>query len=241
MTRVLIIQARMGSTRLPEKVLASIGGEPMLARVVERASAANGIDQLVIATTTASRDDAIVALARERGWDVARGSEEDVLDRFHQVAVDRAASVVVRVTGDCPLIDPAVIDSVVQALDANGAEYASNTLELRTYPRGLDVEVMTAGALAEAWRDDADPRWREHVTPFLYRHPERFRLASVTTSPNQAAHRWSVDTPEDLQLVRKIWDALPGRSMAWQDALAVVVAHPEWAKLNAHVPQVAVP
>ena len=138
----------MGSTRLPGKVLAPIGGEPMLARVVERASAARSIDRLVVATTTAPGDDPIVDLALERHWDVARGSVDDVLDRYYQAAVEREATIVVRVTSDCPLIDPAIIDAVVARLRDSDADYASNTLEPRTYPRGLDVEAMPFVVLA---------------------------------------------------------------------------------------------
>jgi spore coat polysaccharide biosynthesis protein SpsF len=231
----------MGSTRLPGKVLASIGGEPMLARVVERVSAAQSIDQVVVATTTAHGDDALVDLAVRRGWNIARGSEDDVLDRYYQAAVERGASVVVRVTSDCPLIDPAIIDDVVARLRNGEADYASNTLEPRTYPRGLDVEAMRFAALADAWHEDSNPAWREHVTPYLYRHPERFRLVGVSTDPSHADHRWSVDTFEDLELVRRIWDAMEDKSLGWRAVLAIAQAHPEWAALNAHVRQISVP
>ncbi len=231
----------MGSTRLPGKVLAPIGGEPMLARVVERASAARTIDRLVVATTTAPGDDPIVDLALERHWDVARGSADDVLDRYYQAAVEREATIVVRVTSDCPLIDPAIIDDVVARLRDRDADYASNTLEPRTYPRGLDVEAMRFPALARAWHEDKNAGWREHVTPYLYRHPERFRLVGLSTDPSYADQRWSVDTAEDLDLVSRLWAALDDERAGWQAILAVAQAHPEWAALNADIRQIVVP
>jgi spore coat polysaccharide biosynthesis protein SpsF len=241
MSCVVIVQARMGSTRLPGKVLEMIGGQPMLARVVERASAARSIDRLVVATTTDSRDDVLVDLASKRGWDLVRGSENDVLDRYYHAAVGREASIVVRVTGDCPLIDPVLIDDVIGALRDEHADYASNTLEPRTYPRGLDVEAMTFSALADAWHDDTNTAWREHVTPYLYRNGERFRLARVETNPSHADHRWSVDTSEDLDLVRRLWEATESRGSGWRDVLAVAQEHPDWAALNADVQQVVLP
>ena len=241
MNRVLIIQARLGSSRLPGKVLEPIGDAPMLARVVDRAGMAASVDRVVVATTISPRDDAIVALAGDRRWDVARGSEDDVLDRYYQTARDREATHVVRVTSDCPLIDPAVIDTVVAALGDDAADYASNTLEPRTFPRGLDVEAMTMPALETAWREATEAPHREHVTPFLYRNPDRFRLVRIATDPGHADQRWSVDTPEDLELVRRLWAEMDDPAHGWERALAVALAHPEWANLNRHVEQVIVP
>jgi spore coat polysaccharide biosynthesis protein SpsF len=234
---VAVIQARTGSTRLPGKVLLPLLGRPILSRVVERAARAVGIDEVVVATTVDPSDDAIVELATKQGWAVERGSENDLLDRYVQTARARDADIVVRITSDCPLIDPGLIDQTIEAFVEGGADYASNTLEPRTFPRGLDVEVVSRDALEEAWRDDVDPASREHVTPFLYRNPERFRLVPVSSPDDRSAHRWCVDVPEDYELVRRIYEALGSDAFGWEEALAVVEAHPDWPLLNSHVSQ----
>ncbi|MEO8570327.1 MAG: glycosyltransferase family protein [Chloroflexota bacterium] len=242
MTRtVAIIQARTGSTRLPGKVLLPLLGEPLLATVVRRVGRATSVDATIVATTTLPDDDAIVALAADEGWLVERGSELDLLDRYLQAARAHDADRIVRITSDCPLLDPAVIDEVVGALAAAGADYASNTLEPRTFPRGLDVEAMTIDALETAAREDRDPASREHATPFLYRHPERFGLAAVRLPVDLSGHRWTVDTPEDYELIRRIYDKLGRDDAPWRDALAVVEAHPDWSALNRHIEQKTVP
>lgn len=234
---VAVIQARVGSTRLPGKVLLPLLGEPVLTRVVRRAARARSVDAVVVATTTEPADDAIVELAEREGWLIERGSQDDLLDRYVQAARRHAADVVVRITSDCPLIDPAVIDETVHAFEASHCDYASNTLEPRTYPRGLDVEVVTIAALERAWREDADPALREHATPYLYRHPELFRLLRVAAQVDGSAHRWSIDTPEDYDLVSRIYDALGRDDFGWREALAVVEAHPGWADINRHIVQ----
>ena len=238
---VAIIQARLGSTRLPRKVLLPLLGEPMLTRVVRRTSRARRLDDVVVATTTQPADQAIVELAEREGWPVVRGSPDDLLDRYMVAARAHDAEVVVRITSDCPLIDPDVIGLTIDAFTAADVDYASNSLEPRTYPRGLDVEVMTRGALERAWREDSDPAWREHATPFIYRNPEKFRLLRVASEDDQSAHRWSVDTPEDFELVRRIYEALGRDDFGWRDALAVVDAHPDWLDLNRNVVQKVVP
>ena len=242
MTRtVAIIQARTGSTRLPGKVLLPLLSEPLLVHVVRRVARASRVDAVVVATTTMAGDDAIVELGSEAGWLLSRGSEMDLLERYLEAARAYGAERVVRITSDCPLIDPQVIDEVVAALDAADADYASNTLEPRTFPRGLDVEAMTMDALETAGRDDRDPASREHATPYLYRHPERFRLAAVRLSEDLSGHRWTVDTPEDYELVRRIYDRLGRDDFGWREALAVVEANPGWSDLNRHVEQKVVP
>jgi len=238
---VAIIQARTGSTRLPGKVLLPLLSEPLLVHVVRRVERATRLDAVVVATTTMPGDDAIVELGSRAGWLVSRGSEMDLLERYLEAARAHGAERVVRITSDCPLIDPTVVDEVVAALDAAGADYASNTLEPRTFPRGLDVEAMTMDALERAGRDDRDPASREHATPYLYRHPERFRLAGVRLSEDLSAHRWTVDTPEDYELVRRIYDGLGRDDFDWREALAVVEANPGWSDLNRHVEQKIVP
>lgn len=239
---VCIIQARMGSTRLPGKVLADLAGEPMLARVIERARRAKRVDKVVVATTDLPQDDVLVALCRERGWLVTRGSERDVLDRYAKAAREHGGDVIVRVTSDCPLLSPALVDDCVGALlDAlPAADYACNTLPPRTYPRGLDVEAVSREALERAWRDDPDPATREHVTPYIYRHPAAFRLVRVAGGADHSRHRWTVDTPADLAFARAVYGAL-GASFEWRDALRFVEARPDVAGINAEVVQKEVP
>lgn len=242
MTRtVAIIQARTGSTRLPGKVLLPLLGEPLLVRVVRRVARASTVDATVVATSTSPNDDAIADLAAHEGWLVARGSETDLLDRYLQAARAHGAERVVRITSDCPLIDPDVIDAVVEALESAAADYASNTLDPRTFPRGLDVEAMTMAALEAAGRADHDPASREHATPFIYRHPELFRLVRVPSDDDRSDHRWSVDTPDDYELVTRIYETLGRDDFTWPEAMAVVEAHPDWMDVNRHVVQKTVP
>lgn len=238
MRTVAVIQARLGSTRLPGKVLLDLGGRPMLERVVERTRRASIVDEVVVATTAAPLDDPLAELAAARGWACVRGSEADVLDRFVVAARASDADEVVRITSDCPLIDAAVIDEVVRGRRRADADYASNFLARRTYPRGLDVECMTRGALERAAAEADQPHEREHVTPYLYADPARFRLHGHEAPEDHSALRWTVDTHEDLQLLRELYaafdqDGPPG----WRDVLAVVTRRPELAALNAHVRQ----
>lgn len=238
---VAIIQARMGSTRLPGKVLLPLLGEPMLSRVVARVARATRLDEVVVAITSTPSDDVIEKLGRDEGWSVVRGSETDLLDRYVMAARAHRADVVVRITSDCPLIDPAVIDRTISAFAGRPCDYASTAMEPRTYPRGLDVEVASMPALERAWREDRDPAWREHATPYLYRHPELFRTLRVPAEDDRSEHRWSVDTPEDYELVRRIYDAIGRDDFTWREALAVVEAHSDWMDLNRHVVQKTVP
>jgi spore coat polysaccharide biosynthesis protein SpsF len=238
---VAIIQARMGSTRLPRKVLLPLLSEPMLTHVVRRVARARSVDATVVATTVSPPDDAIVELARREAWIVERGSEADLLDRYLQAARANGAERVVRITADCPLIDPGLIDEIVEKLSTTGAAYASNTLEPRTYPRGLDVEAMTLEALEAANVADHDPRSREHATPWIYRHPDQFTLAAVRWPVDLSGHRWTVDTADDYELVRRVYEELGRADFSWRDALAVVVAHPDWSELNRDVPQKGLP
>jgi len=234
---VAVVQARTGSTRLPGKVLADVAGRSMLARVCERLGRAGTVDGVIVATTTEPADRAVAAECARLGVPCFRGSEWDVLGRYHDAAAAWGAEVVVRVTADCPLIDPEVVDRVVLAfLDAR-PDYASNTLE-RTWPRGLDIEVFTAAALARAHREARLPHEREHVTPYLYGHPQQFRLLAVT-GPDRLGHlRWTVDTPDDLRLVREIYARLGSEGVfSWRDAARLCKREPALAELNRHVRQ----
>jgi len=236
---VAIIQARMGSSRLPGKVLADIKGRSMLERVVRGARRARLVDQVVVATTTDARDEVVVAECARLGVPAFRGSENDVLDRYHGAARAFEADTVVRITSDCPLIDPALIDRVVGELFRQQADYASNTLVL-SYPRGLDAEAFTMASLATAWESATVSYERVHVTPFLYRRPTLFKLVNVACEEDVSALRWTVDTPDDLKLVRGIFDRLaPMDDPGWEDVLGVVRREPELREINGHVRQKA--
>jgi spore coat polysaccharide biosynthesis protein SpsF len=238
MTTVCIVQARMTSTRLPGKVLLPLGGEPMLGRQLERLRRARTLDGIVVATTTNAADDAIAALCGAADVPCFRGSEHDVLSRYAGAARMAGAGTVVRVTSDCPLIDPAVIDEVVAAYRAGDCDYASNT-HPQTWPHGMAVEVFSRAALDQAQAEARASDEREHVTPFLYWRPERFRLRNVRRSPDLSFHRWTVDTPEDYELVGKLFDAVSARraDFTLADVLEALARHPEWAAINSHVQQ----
>lgn len=202
MTVTCILQARTGSTRLPGKVLADLGGQPMLGFLLDRLARLH-VDHLLVATSDLPRDDPVAEVAETKGVAAVRGSESDVLGRY-LTALDRyPADVVVRLTADCPLSDPAIIHAAIDLQAERRSDYVSNSL-VRTFPVGLDVEVMTATALREAGAEAADPPEREHVTPFIYRRPERYRLAALRIPEALAGERWTVDTPRDLERVRAI-------------------------------------
>lgn len=235
MTIVAIVQARMGSTRLPGKVLADLGGRPMLARVLERLGRARSLDAIVVATSTEPGDDPVAELGRELGVPVFRGSEEDVLDRYAGAAGHFDADAVVRITADCPLIDPELVDRVVERFRESGADYASNTLE-RTYPQGLDVEVFSREALERAAREARETWERAHVTPFIYRHPELFSLTGIRHEADASRHRWTVDTPEDLDFVRAMYENTTSfGAVGFSELLDFLRRRPEFARINEHV------
>jgi spore coat polysaccharide biosynthesis protein SpsF len=237
MTTAIVIQARMGSARLPGKVLRNICGKTMLARVVERASAATKADTVVVATSVEGGDDAIVRFCEQRSIAVQRGSEHDVLTRYFDAATAVGASIVVRVTADCPLLDPSVVDRVVGELITTGADYASNVLPPRTFPRGLDVEAFTFAALEIANAGARLPEEREHVTPYIRNRPEVFDLRGVYHERDLSSVRWTVDTVEDYELVTRLQRTIGEEDHSWRTALRVFETHPTWATINAHVQQ----
>lgn len=199
----------MSSARLPGKVMAQVLGEPMISRQVERLRRARLIDRLVVATSDHASDDPLAAHCERLGLDVTRGPLGDVLARFAlALAAHPDARAVVRLTADCPLADPDVIDQVIARHNEADADYTSNTLETRTFPHGLDTEVVRPRVLAEAAAKATDSYDREHVTPYVYRRPEIYRLAGVTREPSLAALRWTVDFPEDLDFVRDVYARL---------------------------------
>lgn len=242
MNVIAIVQARMGSTRLPGKVLLDLAGEPVLVRDINRIKRARTLNKIVVATTLEALDNSIVDLCRERAWPFFRGSEHDVLDRYYGAAITHKADIVVRITADCPLIEPEIVDKTVNMLLCRqcGADYASNGLPPRTYPRGMDVEAFTLSTLERAWREDSNIAWREHVTPFIYSHPDIFRLANVTNSTDYSHMRWTLDTKEDLEFIRRIYSQFNNDHFTWKEVIALLDQNPSWMKINSHIEQKAI-
>jgi spore coat polysaccharide biosynthesis protein SpsF len=227
-----IVQARMSSTRLPGKVMAPVLGEPMIWRQLERIRRARTVSKVVVATSSASSDDQLASFLIGRGCSVYRGDLNDVLARFGACAAEWAADQVVRLTADCPLADPQVIDAAVTLAVGTGAAYTSNC-EQRTYPDGLDVEVIAAPALAAAAAEATDAYDREHVTPFIRNRQGRFPQAHLTGPCDHSDLRWTVDRPEDLAFVRAVFQRLhasdPGFGM--QDVLELLDERQDLAAL----------
>ena len=240
MKTVVIVQARMTSTRLPGKVLKQILGKSLLEYLVERLRRVRQIDQIIIATTINDTDLPIVEECARLGVTVTRGSEDDVLARYYEAASDHHADLVVRVTSDCPLIDPQTIDDTIAFYHdhADTCDYVSNAL-VRSYPYGMATEVLPFQILAQAHRAARAQPEREHVTPYVYTRPECFRIAHKVAALDHSNHRWTVDTPEDFELVRRITEALYPEKPTFntQDILALLARHPDWMALNAHVHQ----
>ncbi|MBU4176052.1 MAG: glycosyltransferase family protein [Actinobacteria bacterium] len=236
-----IIQARLGSTRLPAKIMADIRGKPMLLWVLERVAEAKRIDNIVVATTTLDEDRAVANRAESWGFGVFRGSAEDVLSRYFGAAEQFKCCQVVRITSDCPLIDPQIADLVIGEHLDGGYDYTSNTLDRRTYPRGLDVECFTFETLRLAADSAREDYQKEHVTPYIFENPEMFSLHFVPAPANLAfpEMRICVDTIEDLEAARTIFEAFPDEDKG-PDAAQVVrflLEHPEVIEINTEVKQ----
>ena len=219
-----IIQARMGSTRLPGKVLEDLAGRPVLGWCIERLRRASSLDGVVVATSTLPADDAVAALCERLGCRVFRGSENDVLARYAHAASAAGWEHVVRVTADCPFVDPQLVDALVAAYLQSRADYASNcTVGERTYPIGLDLEVFSAAQLQRIHGLASLPYDREHVTPYFYTHPAQFELLGVPSEDvDHSQHRWVIDTPQDLAFARALAAQFEGCDFSWTDALRAV-------------------
>ncbi len=238
---VAIVQARMGSTRLPGKVLKDVAGDAMLARVVERTRRARKLDQVVVATTHLPPDDIIAQLCSERGWACFRGSEQDVLERYYRAALQFGAEIVVRVTSDCPLIDPEIIDRHVTRLEERWAEvdFVTN-MARQTFPLGLAVEALPIDVLARMQRMSTTQELREHVTTLAYVQPDWFRIEHVLHSVDLSDMRWTVDTAEDLKFVRLLFQHFRHDRFSWQEVLPVLAKNPGWMAINHAVWQPAI-
>ncbi len=231
---IAVLQARFSSTRLPGKVLKPILGKPMLALEIERIQRSKAIDQLLVATSTDSADDALSTLCRDIGVSCARGSLHDVLDRFYTTAEPQHPDHVVRLTGDCPLIDPAVIDATIDFYLKGSYDYVSNCQQPYTFPDGLDTEIFRFSALETAWKEAHLPSEREHVTPFIKKHPERFIIGHYRSPTNFGHLRWTVDEPEDFELVTKVYETLyPGNPrFTMRDILSLLDRKRELMQIN---------
>jgi spore coat polysaccharide biosynthesis protein SpsF len=253
---VAIIQGRMSSSRLPGKILADIAGQPMLTRVFIRASRSATVTETIFATTTDPSDDPVAEYCDFSGIPFTRGSLFDVLDRYYQTAQGAKADVVVRITADCPLIDPALIDDVVNSVisDQSTVDFAANRLPPpwnRTYPIGLDTEVCTFSALELAWKEAKEPQHREHVMPYFYEgvklitenrsrqtgiSPRGYNIALLHHTTDFGDYRWTVDTPEDLEFMRQVYSRFDGRDdFSWKKVLDLVHNEPQLMQINAGV------
>lgn len=211
----------------------------MLARVIDRTRRATKVDEVVLATTDQSADDRVVNEGKRKGVPVFRGSEFDVLDRYYQAAKVFEADAVVRITADCPLIDPEIIDQVAEAFIRERPDLAGNNL-VWTYPKGLDVHVVSMSALTRAWEEAPRDYHRVHVTPYIFENKDRFRLVSVQGERDYSHHRWTVDTPEDLSFVRAVYKELGNRGeVSWVEVLDLLMRKPELIELNRHIQEKA--
>jgi len=234
MKTVIIVQARMGSTRFPNKVMRPIAGVPMIELLLGRIAAARTVDQIVLATSDSERERPLTEHVRRLGFQVYQGSERDVLDRYYRAAQACGAGVVVRITGDCPLADAALIDRVVSAFHAGEVDYASNGAP-PTYPDGLDVEVFTFRALEMAWTRATSASDREHVTPFI-RNSDGFKRLNIAHDTDLSGERWTVDEPADFEVVTNVFEHfLPRRDFTWSEVLELRTRHPHLFAANRHL------
>jgi spore coat polysaccharide biosynthesis protein SpsF len=251
---VAIIQGRMTSSRLPGKILTNITGQPMLQRVFVRTARSATVTETIFATTTDPSDNPVAEYCEFSGIPFTRGSLYDVLDRYYQTANQAEADVVVRITADCPVIDPQLIDDVVNTLVDSQYDFACNRLPPpwhRTYPIGLDTEVCTFAALEAAWKKAREPQHREHAMPYFYEgveltqesrtleagiSPRGFKVALLHHTSDFGDYRWTVDTPEDLEFMRQIYARFDGRDdFTWREVLNLVHGDPKLMEINAGI------
>ena len=237
MRKLIIVQARMTSTRLPGKVMKIVCGKPLLEHLINRLKRVKCADQIVIATTVNETEDIIVDLCKKLDISYFRGSEEDVLGRYYETAVEYGGDVIIRITSDCPVIDPDVVDYLIDFYMKNlkKYDYVTNTLK-RTYPRGMDVEIVSFKALKEAHFNAYDPFDREHVTPFIRNRLTQYRLHNIKYSSDLSRYRLTVDTSEDMELIRRIFESLyvENPEFTMKDILSKMAANPEWEAINTH-------
>lgn len=233
MNIIAIVQARMGSKRLPNKVLLDIGGVPLIGRVINRVKFCNSIDEIVLATTKNSEDDQLVDWAINHGIKVFRGSQDDVLDRFYSCAVKFNADVVVRITADDPLKDSSIIDMAISMILSNeGIDYVSNTIN-PSYPEGLDVEVFRFRALKVSFHEAVLVSEREHVTPYMWKNPHKFTIVNFQMVPDLSQWRWTVDRSQDVEFARKVYENFKDNPLiGYKKIIDFLRKNPELMQIN---------
>lgn len=232
-----IIQARMGSSRLPKKVLADIEGKPMLWHIIKRVKQAKKVDKIIVATTNLKDEKKVIKVAKESNVDFFQGSENDVLDRYYQAAKKYGADVIVRVTGDCPVVDPSLMDSAINFFKKGNYDHVSTAYPRATFPDGLDLWVFKFSALKKAWEEAKLASEREHVTSYIWNHPELFKIASFENDKDLSFMRWTVDESKDLEFIRAIYKRLyqPGKFFLMKDVLDLFKKEPELVMINKNI------
>lgn len=228
-----IVQARYDSTRLPGKVLLPLADKTDIEHVIFRVSQSKKIDKVILATTTKEADDSVALKCQQMGIDCFRGSEDDVLDRYYQAAKKFSCKNIIRITGDCPLIDPEVVDKVIDLYETSGVDYATNVIP-PTFPDGLDTEIFSFAALEGAWRETKMASEREHVTIYLWRHPEIFKQQHLKNKADLSSRRWCLDNPEDYEFMKQVFGKLYPQKPDFRlnDLLEFFEANPEIEKIN---------
>lgn len=232
---IAIIQARLGSSRLPGKVLMDIEGKTMLERVVERTRRAKLVQEVLVTMPLSSLDDRLAEFCKEQGIAFERGREEDLLDQYLQAANKHNAQIIVRITADCPLIDSEVIDRAIQMFTESDVDYLSTGRLVTTFPDGLDTEVFTISSLKKAWNEARLPSEREHVTPYIWNHPELFRIITMKNDRDLSSLRWTVDEMRDIEFVRSVYSVLKDEPFGLVDVLRLLDQKPELKDMNADI------
>jgi glutamate-1-semialdehyde 2,1-aminomutase len=234
MKRIAIVQARMGSTRLPSKVMRRIDGVPLIELLLSRLSKAKRIDKIIVATTSDPREKSLIEHVRRLGYEAFQGSENDVLDRYYQAAKRYEADTIIRITGDCPLIDPTLVEEIIAAYEGASVDFLSNTI-VPTFPDGLDTAVFSFKALEGAHISATNKYDREHVTPYI-RTSGKFRLGSFSNPVDYSAERWTVDEVDDLEVVANIFGHFHPRTVfGWMEVIALKEQKPELFRNNQHL------
>lgn len=232
----IIIQARVGSTRLPKKVLLPLGDKTILERVIERASKSRLASEVIVATTKKRQDHKIISLCQKIGIDFFRGSEDDVLDRYYQSALSRNSNNIIRITADCPLIDFRIIDKVIDKHLREKNDYTGNTV-IDSFPDGQDVEIFTFDALKKAWKEANLLSDREHVTQYIKRNPNLFSIGSLVNERDLSKMRWTIDNPEDYDFLTKVFIKVHQKNLdfSMQEIVDFLSDNEELLKINAHI------
>lgn len=237
--KIAIVQARSGSTRLPGKIFKTLAGKPMIWHIVDRLSHAKMLDKIIIATTTLFEDDLVEQFCNINNISFYRGSSNDVLSRYYETAKIYNADIVIRVTSDCPVIDPVIIDAMLmQFIQEDHIDYLSNTLD-RTFPRGLDAEIFTFATLEKTFKETKLDYEQEHVTPYIYHNPDKFNIKNYANETDLSSYRWTVDTAEDFRLIEEIYSCLylQGKIFLFKDILQLLENRPDLTKINQEIRQ----